>query len=62
MAVPSCEMVILRGSRPETTWETTLSVPVSIFDLDGAGGMGANDVSLWLGDYGSLQYYECTIQ
>lgn len=33
------------------------SVPVSIFDLDGAGGMGANDVSLWLGDYGSLQYY-----
>lgn len=27
-------------------------VRCSVFDLDGAGGVGANDVSLWLGDYG----------
>lgn len=26
---------------------------VVVFDLDGTGGIGANDVSLWLADYGS---------
>jgi len=37
---------------------------VSAFDLDGAGGVGANDLSAWLGDFGSgLAYgrsdYDC---
>jgi hypothetical protein len=26
---------------------------VSTFDLDGAGGVGANDLSIWLADFGS---------
>jgi hypothetical protein len=30
---------------------------VSVFDLDGAGGVGANDLSAWLGDFGSGQTF-----
>lgn len=30
---------------------------VSAFDLDGAGGVGINDLSVWLSDFGSLQPY-----
>ncbi|MBI5168338.1 MAG: hypothetical protein HZA61_02500 [Candidatus Eisenbacteria bacterium] len=30
---------------------------VEIFDLDGANGLGANDMSLWMDDYGQLQYF-----
>ena len=30
---------------------------VSAFDLDGAGGVGANDLSAWLGDFGSGQNF-----
>ena len=33
---------------------TLLSSPtVSAFDLDGAGGVGINDLSVWLGDFGT---------
>ena len=35
---------------------TQIQAPtVSAFDLDGAGGVGANDLSAWLGDFGSGQ-------
>lgn len=33
------------------------SPTVSAFDLDGGGGVGINDLSKWLGDFGSLQPY-----
>jgi hypothetical protein len=33
------------------------SPTVSAFDLDGAGGVGVNDLSVWLSDFGSLQPY-----
>ena len=37
---------------------TQIQAPtVSAFDLDGAGGVGANDLSAWLGDFGSGQPY-----
>lgn len=29
---------------------------MSAYDLDGVGGVGGNDLSLWLGDFGSLVY------
>jgi hypothetical protein len=32
-------------------------VPVAIYDLDGSGGLGAGDLSIWLSDYGSGQFY-----
>jgi len=31
---------------------------VSAFDLDGSGGVGAGDLSVWFGDFGSGQPYE----
>ena len=31
-------------------------VPVAIYDLDGTGGVGAGDLSLWLSDFGTSQY------
>jgi len=35
---------------------TQIQAPtVSAFDLDGAGGVGANDLSAWFGDFGSGQ-------
>jgi len=35
-----------------------LNLPtVSAFDLDGSSGIGANDLSAWLGDFGSGQNY-----
>ena len=33
------------------------SPTVNAFDLDGAGGVGANDLSAWLGDFGTLTPY-----
>ena len=37
---------------------TLLQTPtVAAFDLDGAGGVGANDLSAWLGDFGSGNPY-----
>lgn len=45
---------------------TLIQTPtVSAFDLDSAGGVGANDLSAWLGDFGSGQNfgrsdYDCT--
>jgi hypothetical protein len=41
------------------------SPTVSAYDLDGSGGVGANDLSAWLGDFGSGQNfgrsdYDCT--
>lgn len=32
------------------------SVPVATLDLDGQGGLGANDLSIWLADFGSQQF------
>jgi hypothetical protein len=32
-------------------------VPVAIYDLDGSGGLGAGDLSIWLSDYGTGQFY-----
>jgi hypothetical protein len=31
-------------------------VPIAIYDLDGNGGLGAGDLSLWLTDFGTGQY------
>ena len=37
---------------------TLIQTPtVSAFDLDGAGGVGANDLSAWFGDFGSGNNY-----
>jgi hypothetical protein len=37
---------------------TLIQTPtVSAFDLDNAGGVGANDLSAWFGDFGSGQNY-----
>lgn len=33
------------------------SIPVVAFDLDGSGGVDVNDLSIWLGDMGSQQYF-----
>ena len=33
-----------------------VQVPIAIYDLDGRGGLTANDLSLWLADYGTGQY------
>ncbi|HEV2104792.1 MAG TPA: hypothetical protein VGU27_03620 [Candidatus Eisenbacteria bacterium] len=32
------------------------TVPIAIYDLDGRAGLTANDLSLWLTDYGTQQY------
>jgi hypothetical protein len=32
-------------------------VPVAIYDLDGSGGLGSGDLSIWLSDYGTGQFY-----
>lgn len=32
------------------------TVPIAIYDLDSAGGVGASDLGLWLADFGSGQY------
>ena len=32
------------------------TIPIAIYDLDGVNGLGANDLSLWFGDFGSGQY------
>lgn len=32
------------------------SVPASVFDLDAVGGLGANDLSMWLNDFGVGTY------
>jgi hypothetical protein len=34
------------------------SPSVSSFDLDGSGGVGAGDLSVWLSDFGTGQPYE----
>ena len=37
---------------------TLIQLPtVSAYDLDGSGGLGANDLSAWLGDFGSGNNY-----
>jgi hypothetical protein len=33
------------------------SPTVSTYDLDGSGGVGANDLSAWLGDFGTAQNF-----
>ena len=33
------------------------SPSISAFDLDGGGGVGANDLSIWLTDFGSGNAY-----
>ena len=44
---------LLGGGRVFVNGLLYWSPTVSVYDLDGSGGLGANDLSAWLGDYGS---------
>ena len=46
---PSCAWVVADGV-------LLGGVPIAIYDLDGRGGLGAGDLSLWLSDFGTGQY------
>jgi len=46
---------LLGGGRIFANGTLIQSPTLSAFDLDGAGGVGANDLSAWLGDFGSGQ-------
>jgi hypothetical protein len=48
---------LLGGGRIFANGTLIQSPTVSAFDLDNAGGVGANDLSAWLGDFGSGQPY-----
>jgi hypothetical protein len=48
---------LLNGGRIYGNGQLILSPTISAFDLDGSGGVGANDLSTWLGDFGSGQAY-----
>ena len=46
---------LLNGGRIYANGTLIQSPTVSAYDLDGAAGVGANDLSAWLGDFGSGQ-------
>ena len=48
-------VTLLGGGRIYKNGFLIQSPTVSAFDLDGSGGVGANDLSAWLGDFGSGQ-------
>jgi hypothetical protein len=48
---------LLNGGRIYANGTLIASPTVSAFDLDGSSGVGANDLSAWLGDFGSGQNY-----
>src|SRR5262245_37907338 len=48
---------LLNGGRIYANGTLIQSPTVSAYDLDGSGGVGANDLSAWFGDFGSGQYY-----
>ena len=48
---------LLNGGRIYANGTLIGSPTVSAFDLDGSSGVGANDLSAWLGDFGSGQNY-----
>jgi hypothetical protein len=48
---------LLNGGRIFANGTLIQSPTVSAFDLDNAGGVGANDLSAWFGDFGSAQNY-----
>jgi len=48
---------LLGGGRIYANGVLGANPTVSAFDLDGAAGVGANDLSTWLGDFGSSQQF-----
>ena len=46
---------LLQGGKIFANGTQIQSPTVSAFDLDGSGGVGANDLSAWLGDFGTGQ-------
>jgi len=46
---------LLGGGRIYGNGQLVQMPTISTFDLDGMGGVGANDVSMWLGDFGTGQ-------
>jgi hypothetical protein len=46
-------VTFLNGGRIYASGTLLQSPTVSAYDLDGAGGVGANDLSAWFGDFGS---------
>ena len=48
---------LLGGGRIFANGTLIQSPTVSAFDLDGAGGVGANDLSAWFGDFGTGNNY-----
>ena len=48
---------LLRGGRMYANGTLIQTPTVSAYDLDGSGGVGANDLSAWLGDFGSGNPY-----
>ena len=48
-------VTLLGGGKIFANGTQVQSPTVSAFDLDGSGGVGANDLSAWLGDFGSGQ-------
>lgn len=50
-------VTLLGGGRIFKNGTLIQSPTVSAYDLDGSGGVGANDLSAWLGDFGSGQTF-----
>lgn len=50
-------VTLLNGGKIYANGVLIGSPTVSAFDLDGGGGVGINDLSKWLGDFGTLQPY-----
>jgi hypothetical protein len=48
---------LLNGGRIFSNGQLVQSPTVSTFDLDGSSGVGANDLSVWLTDFGTGQPY-----
>jgi hypothetical protein len=50
-------VTLLNGGRIYKNGTLIASPTVSAYDLDGGSGLGANDLSAWLGDFGSGQNF-----
>ena len=50
-------VTLLNGGRIYADGVLLGSPTVSAFDLDGSGGVGINDLSVWLGDFGAIMNY-----
>ena len=50
-------VTLLNGGRIYANGTLIQEPTISAYDLDGSGGVGANDLSAWLDDFGSGQHY-----